>query len=154
MLDTLSCHLGCLDEVSFAHPNGPGSGTCFGCLRCFANRFRLPRGSQCQVLVASHGTLQVDERSFCGFSYPRGMQNLSVMESWEGELQILSTDGGIAGCKEVSRANICENGLMSSGWGTKQQRPRNHRNAKRHTPSTFIRRMKISNAFHPKLDTN
>ena len=41
------------------------------------------------------------------------MQNLSVMESWEGELQILSTDGRIdhfkgelRDGKEVSRANV------------------------------------------------
>ena len=36
-------------------------------------------------------TPQVDERSFRGFSCPRGMQNLWVTESLEGEFQILST---------------------------------------------------------------
>ena len=36
-------------------------------------------------------TAQADEKSFCGFSYLQGMQNLSVMESLEVEFQILST---------------------------------------------------------------
>ena len=47
--------------------------------------------SQHQVLVASYRTPRVDERSFCGFSYSLGMQNLSVTESREVEYQLLST---------------------------------------------------------------
>ena len=97
--------------MSFARPNGPGSGTCFGCFCCFANPFRVPRGSQHQVLAAFCRTPQVDERSFGGFSCSRGMQNLLVMESQDIKFQILSTNYSMR-CRNHSMpcmfSNQCE----------------------------------------------